>query len=314
MERPLSSRILSTSAGTNREAFAALDWTLFVSIGLIWGSSFLLMDIGLEDFKPGLITWMRVGLGAAVLALVPRARRRIEPFDRPRLIALSFVWVAIPFTLFPIAQQYINSAVAGMLNGAMPIFAAVIATILLRKLPHGAVLVGLVLGFVGVAAISLSSGSGDSSEALGVVLVLVATLCYGLAVNIAAPITQQYGSLAVNAQMLAYATLWTAPLGVTGLLKSTFGWDSFLAIAVAGALGTGLAFVIMGSLVSRVGSTRSSFITYMIPVVALVLGVVFRNDQVTVMSLVGVVLVIAGALLAARRETERSPEKLTKTP
>lgn len=298
----MGSRILSTSAGTNREAFTPLDWALFVSIGLIWGSSFLLIDIGLEAFHPGLITWMRIAFGALILALVPRARRRIEPFDRPRLIALSFVWVAIPFTLFPIAQQYINSAAAGMLNGAMPIFAAVIATILLKKLPHGAVLVGLVLGFVGVGAISLSSGSGDSSEALGVVLVLLATLCYGLAINIAAPITQQYGALAVNARMLVYATIWTAPFGATGLPKSTFAWDSFLAVVVLGALGTGLAFLIMGSLVGRVGSTRSSFITYILPVVALVLGVVFRNDQVSVVALVGVVLVIVGALLAARRE------------
>lgn len=298
----MGSRILSTSAGTNREAFTPLDWALFVCIGLIWGSSFLLIDIGLEAFHPGLITWMRIAFGALILALVPRARRRIEAFDRPRLIALSFVWVAIPFTLFPIAQQYINSAAAGMLNGAMPIFAAVIATILLKKLPHGAVLIGLVLGFVGVGAISLSSGSGDSSEGLGVVLVLLATLCYGLAINIAAPITQQYGALAVNARMLLYATIWSAPLGAAGLLKSTFTWDSFLAIVVLGAMGTGLAFLIMGSLVGRVGSTRSSFITYILPVVALVLGVVFRNDQVSVVALVGVVLVIVGALLAARRE------------
>jgi len=287
-----------------------LDWTLFVSIGLIWGSSFLLIDIGLEAFHPGLITWLRIAFGALILALVPRARRRIEPFDRPRLIALSFVWVAIPFTMFPIAQQYINSAAAGMLNGAMPIFAAVIASILLKRLPHGAVLVGLILGFVGVGAISLSSGSGDSSEALGVVLVLLATLCYGLAINIAAPITQQYGSLAVNARMLVYATIWTAPFGAAGLLKSTFAWDSFLAVVVLGAMGTGLAFLIMGSLVSRVGSTRSSFITYILPVVALVLGVVFRDDQVSVVALVGVVLVIVGALLAARREpVTRSVEK-----
>jgi len=308
----VGSRILSTTAGTNREAFAPLDWALFISIGLIWGSSFLLIDIGLEAFKPGLITWMRVGLGAAVLALAPGARRRIEPYDRPRLVALSFVWVAIPFTLFPIAQQYINSAVTGMLNGAMPIFAAVIATVLLRKIPHGAVLVGLVLGFAGVAAVSLSSGAEGSSEALGVALALLATACYGLAVNIAAPITQQYGSLVVNAQMLAYATLWTAPLGITGLLQSTFVWDSFLAIAVLGAVGTGLAFVIMGSLVGRVGSTRSSFITYMIPVVALVLGVVFRDDQVTFIALMGVVLVIFGALLAARREPGSASKLVTK--
>ena len=105
------------------------------------------------------------------------------------------------------------------------------------------------------------------------------------------------------ARMLALATIWTAPLGLAGIPTSTFAWDSFVAVAAAGVLGTGLAFVIMGSLVGRVGSTRSSFITYVIPVVALVLGVVFRDDQVTALALIGVALVIVGALLASRRES-----------
>ena len=83
---------------------------------------------------------------------------------------------------------------------------------------------------------------------------------------------------------------------------STFAWGSFLAVAAAGVLGTGLAFVIMGSLVGRVGSTRASFITYVIPVVALVLGVVFLGDEVGRLALVGVAMVIAGAFLASRRD------------
>jgi drug/metabolite transporter (DMT)-like permease len=112
----LANRILTTSAGTNREAFAPLDWALFLGISGIWGSSFLLIAIGLDAFEPGLITWLRVGLGALVLALVPRARRPIDAEDRPRLLALSVLWVGIPFTLFPIAQQHVNSAVAGMLS------------------------------------------------------------------------------------------------------------------------------------------------------------------------------------------------------
>lgn len=298
----MGSRILSTSAGTNREQFSAGDWGLFVSIGSIWGASFLLIDIGLESFHPGLITWMRVSLGALFLFLIPRARRRIEPYDRPRLVALSFAWVAIPFTLFPIAQQYISSAVAGMLNGALPIFAAVIATALLRRLPRGALLAGLVVGFLGVAAISVSSGGQGSSQAVGVVLVLLATVCYGLAVNIAAPINQRYGSLPVMAQMLALAALWTAPLGIVGMYRSELAGDSLAAVVVLGAVGSGLAFLIMGTLVARVGSTRASFITYIIPVVATVLGVVFRGDRVTGWEVVGIGLVIAGAILASRPE------------
>jgi drug/metabolite transporter (DMT)-like permease len=298
----MSARILSTSEGTNRAAFTPLDWALFSSISLIWGSSFLFMAIGLDAFHPGLVTLLRVGLGSVVLALVPRARSPIERVDRPRLLVLSLLWVAIPFTLFPIAQQWIDSAVAGMLNGAMPIFAAVIASLMLRHAPAPVHVVGLVVGFVGVVLISLPSIDQGASQAVGVVLVLGATLCYGLAVNIAAPLQQRYGSLTVMARMLALATLWTAPYGLYGLVRSEWAPASAAAVTAAGVLGTGIAFVIMGTLVGRVGSTRASFITYLIPVVALVLGVAFRAEQVGMMAVVGVVLVIAGAVLASRRD------------
>lgn len=189
--------IMSTSAGTHAGAFGAAEWALFWSIGLIWGSSFLLMAVGLESFHPGLITWIRVGSGAAILTLVPAARKPIEREDQPRLLALSFMWVAVPFTIFPIAQQWISSAVTGMLNGAVPIFAATIASVMLKKLPRGAQLAGLAVGFAGVVLVCLPSvGEGDT-QALGVVLVLCATICYGFSVNIAAPIQQKYGSLPV---------------------------------------------------------------------------------------------------------------------
>lgn len=299
----MTSKILSTSAGTNQQSFSSRDWGLFWSISLIWGASFLLLDVGLDAFEPGLITWLRVGTGAAVLWLFPQTRVAVAPADWPRLIALSVIWVAIPFSLFPIAQQWINSALAGMLNGAMPIFAAAIASLLLRRLPRGAQLAGVAVGFLGVVAIASPSLGDGGSEALGVGLVLLATVCYGLAVTIATPVQQRYGSLPVMGRMLALATIWTAPLGVSGSLASSWGWESFAAVAIAGVFGTGLAFVIMGSLVGRVGSTRASFITYVMPVVALALGVIFRGDVVTAVSVVGVILVIAGALLASRRET-----------
>lgn len=298
----MSSKILSTSSGTNQQSFSAGDWGLFWSISLIWGASFLLMDIGLDAFRPGLVTLLRVGLGAAVLWMFPKSRTAVHAEDQPRLIALSIIWVAVPFTLFPVAQQWINSALAGMLNGGMPIFAAAIASLLLRKLPRGAHLAGVLVGFLGVVAIAWPSLGEGSSEALGVVLVMLATVCYGLAVTIATPVQQRYGSLPVMARMLGYATIWTAPFGIWEALESSWRWDSFAAVGVAGVVGTGLAFVIMGTLVGRVGSTRASFITYVIPVIALGLGVTFRGDTVTYVSIIGVGLVIIGALLASRSE------------
>jgi drug/metabolite transporter (DMT)-like permease len=295
--------ILSTSEGTHRGAFAGADWVLFATIGGIWGASFLFIAIGLDAFEPGLITWGRVACGAAVLWAVPAARTRIDREDRARLVALSILWVAVPFTLFPIAEQHVSSGLVGLINGALPIFAAVIGSIMLARLPDRSRLLGLVVGFAGVATIALPAATAGSSEALGVALALGAVLCYGVAINISAPLTQRYGALPVMANMLALASVWTAPFGVYGLARSSFAWDSLAAVAVLGAAGTGVAFVLMGRLVSRVGSTRAAFATYLIPVVAMILGAIFRDEVVRGTSVLGIALVIGGAILASRRET-----------
>jgi drug/metabolite transporter (DMT)-like permease len=294
--------VLTTSHGTHAGAFTPLDWGLFLAIGCIWGSSFLFIRIGLDAFAPGLITSLRILLGAAALWLVPAARSPMDRTDRPRLIVLSVLWVAIPFTLFPLAEQHITSGLTGLLNGALPIFAGVIGAVMLRRPPGRVQTVGLAIGFAGVAAIALPSLSAGSSEAIGVAMGLLATVCYGFAINIAAPITQRYGSLPVMARMLVWASIWTAPLGIIGLGESEFAWPSFVAVATLGVLGTGLAFVLMGRLVSRVGSTRGSMATYLIPVVALMLGAIFLGEPVHPLSVLGIGLVILGAVLASRRE------------
>jgi len=296
-------RILSTSEGTHRGAFAAGDWALFLSIGGIWGSSFLLILIGLESFEPGLVTWLRVAFGAAVLGMVPN-RAPIDRADLPRLIAMSFLWVAIPFTLFPLAEQHVTSAVAGMLNGGLPILATLFGSLMLRRLPTRVQIVGLILGSAGVAAIAISAAGAGSSETLGVAMLLLAVVCYGIAINIAAPLQQRYGPVAVMARMLALATVWTAPFGLASVASSRFSWTSLGAVLVLGAVGTGLAFALMGRLVGRVGSTRASFATYLIPVVAIALGVLMRSEDVAAIGIVGVVLVIAGAVLASRAERQ----------
>jgi drug/metabolite transporter (DMT)-like permease len=296
--------VMTTSAGTHLGAFTPLDWAMFISIGVIWGSSFLLIAIGLDAFEPGLITWLRIIFGASVLWLVPAARKRIPREDFPRLVAISVLWVAIPFTLFPFAEQRITSGLTGLVNGAMPIFAVAVGSLMLRRAPGRPQTMGLAVGFLGVAAIAFPSISEGSSEAIGFAMALVAIVCYGFAINIAAPLTQRYGSLPVMARMLGLASIWTLPLGLLSLGGSEFAWPSALAVAGLGIVGTGVAFVVMGDLVARVGSRRASFATYLIPVVALILGVVFRDETVHVLSVIGIGLVITGALLASRRERD----------
>jgi drug/metabolite transporter (DMT)-like permease len=190
-----------------------------------------------------------------------------------------------------------------MLCGAVPIFSAPVQAVMMRKLPRAVMVAGLVVGFSGVVLVSLPSlDSDDAAQATGVVLVLLATVCYGISVNIAIPIQQKYGSLPLMMRMLALASIWTAPWAIAGLAGSKFQWKPFAAVMVAGTLGTGIAYVLMGELVGRAGSTRASFITYIIPVVALVLGTLFKDDTVENVALIGVGLIIVGAFLASRKE------------
>ena len=299
----MAGRILSTAHGTHRGSFAAVDWLLFAAVGTIWGSSFLFMAIGLEAFRPGLVTWLRVLFGAALLWLLPGVRTRVDRGDLVPLLILAVTWVAIPFTLFPLAQGSVNSAIAGMLNGAAPIFTVVVATILFRRAPGSRQLFGIPIGFLGVAAIALSAAGEGRSQMVGVVMILVATVCYGIAFNVATPLQQKYGSLPVMARILAIGAVLTAPFGLGSIPGSRFAWFALFAVAAVGVLGTGIAFVLMGRLVGRVGATRASIVGYLIPVVALLLGVVLRSDEVEPIAIAGVALVVVGAYLTSRRET-----------
>ena len=297
-------RIISTTHGTNREAFAPLDWSLFISLATIWGSSFLFMAIGLDAFHPGLVTLLRVGSGALVAAMVPRVwESKIDREDRSRVALLAFAWIAAPLTLFPVAQQWIDSAVAGMLNGATPIFTMLLASLLLRALPTRLQMVGVILGFSGLVAIAIPSAGEQTTAAVGVVMILVATIGYAISLNMTTPLQQKYGSAPLMARVLLLGAIMVTPFGLFGWSQSGFAWGSLAAVLSTGLMGTGLAFILMGTLAGRVGATRASFLTYLIPVVALFLGVVFRDEQISGLAIAGVFAVIAGAYMASRRET-----------
>ena len=287
---------------SDREPFQAADWVRFAAVGAIWGSSFLLIKIGLEAFHPGLITWARVGSGALALAAIPSARKSIDRTDRARLVLLSIVWVAIPFTLFPLAEEHINSAVTGVLNGATPFFAGLLAALFFGRTPRGLQRWGIAVGFLGILLVSLGSSAEGGTAVVGVLMVLAATFCYGLATNMAGSLQHKYGSVPVMAQMLVLGALWTTPFGIFGLVRSEFAWGPAVAVLILGVVGTGLAFAIMATLVGSVGGPRASFITYLIPVVALVLGAVFLDESVAPLALAGVVLVLGAAVMASRRE------------
>ena len=291
-----------TAHGTSAGAFTPADWTLLAGIAAIWGSSFLFMAIGLDAFRPGVVTLARVVLGTIALALVPAARRPVDRSDLPRVAALGLIWIAIPLSLFPIAQQWIDSSVAGMINGAVPITTAIWATALLRRLPGRRQMLGIAIGFLGVVAIFLPELGDSSATALGTGLVTLAIFCYGLAANMAVPLQQRYGGLPVLLRAQMTALVVVVPIGLFQLPGSVWAWDSALAMVPLGVLGTGLALYLMTTLVGRVGSTRGSVAIYFVPIVAIALGVIVRDEKIHTLSLVGMALILVGAWVTSRRE------------
>lgn len=296
-----------TAHGTHKDAFTVADWGLLAGIAAIWGSSFLFMAIGLDSFQPGVVTLIRLILGAGSLAMVPAARRRIDPADRMRVAALGVIWLGIPLSLFPIAQQWIDSSVAGMINGAVPITTAIWATLLMRRLPGRRQLVGIAIGFVGMVAIFLPELQDTKATALGTGLLVVAIVLYGLAANMAVPLQQRYGAIPVLFRAQLAALVVVTPIGVAQIPSSSWAWDSALAMVPLGVLGTGLALVLMTNLVGRVGSTRGSVAIYFVPVVAVALGVVVRSEAVHPIAVVGMVLVLVGAWVTSRKESRVTP-------
>lgn len=305
-------RLLQTSDGTNTAAFSLTDWSMLITVALTWGASFLFIDIGLDAFPPAVVGFGRIALGALALSFVPAARRPATAIDRadvPRIALLGLIWMAIPLTLFPIAGQWISSALAGMLNGGMPIITAVVATALGLRRPGRIQIIGLAVGFVGVALISAPSLAIGGDDALGVVLVLGALVCYAFSANLAVPLQQKYGGLALMLRVEAIGAALTLPGAVWFAPQSTFKWSSIIAVLALGVLGTGVAFAVMASIFGRVGATRGSTVTYLMPPVSIALGVRFRNDHIEALALVGIVVVLVGAFLVSRTTVQRASKQ-----
>jgi drug/metabolite transporter (DMT)-like permease len=284
------------------QAFGAFDWALLAAVAAMWGSSFLFIDIGVDHLRPELVALLRLAFGVATLAAIPGARRAVPRSDWPAIALLGVVWMAVPFTLFPIAQQWIDSSLAGMLNAAAPLFTALVAALAWRRLPGARQRVGLLIGFLGVVAVSSPSLADAHATAVGAGLVLLATMLYGVAFNLAAPLEERRGALPVIWRAEIVALVLLAPTGLASLPESTLVWSSLLAVAALGCLGTALAFVAFTTLVGRVGSTRASVTVYFLPPVAIALGALLRDEPVATVSVLGTGLVAAGAYLASRRE------------
>jgi len=290
---------------------AAFDWLLLLAAGGIWGGSFLFMDVALRVEHPGLVAWLRPALGLCFLATVPSAWRPVDRSDLPVLGLLGLLWMAIPLSMFPLAQTWIDSSIAGMMNSGMPVMTLLAGAAFFGIRTHRLQVAGVVVGIGGIVMVGLPTALADGGTATGVagvLLVVVAICCYGLAANIAGPLQRRYGAPAVLLRVLVVATVATMPWGIVGLVDSTFAWSAVGSNLAVGVGGTGLAYVAAATLIGRVGPVRMSAVTYVVPVVAAVLGVVVLGESLGPWELGGLAVLLVGAWMTTRVVPADRPE------
>ena len=279
---------------------------LSVLLAVTWGSSFLLIDIAIEHLDTRVVPFGRSLAGAVALAFFPGARDAIPRRDWPRIAILGLVWMALPFWLFPLAEKTVASSVAGMMNGGLPVVMAAVTALWVRRLPSVQRIGAIALGFVGIVvvawpAIQTDTTSGDSiADLLGVLFLAGALLCYAVGANVARPLQAQYAPARLLMRVQIAAALWTLPFAADGASSSDFAWSSVLAVIGLGVVGTGIAFVAFGTLLERTGLTRAMIPTYFTPIVGLVLGMLFNNETIALVSVAGMLVVIASAWMTSK--------------
>lgn len=286
--------------GTSGTDFSLADWSKLALTAVIFGSAFLWIAIALRSLSPGLVAFGRAGLGALTVALIPAAYSLVRREDWSRLLVASFLGFALPVSLVTLAEVQIPSAVAGMLICTLPIATAVVAAIETRTLPRRGRLIGLTVGLIGIGLLVAPNLSGLGGEALGVLMVVVSNISVATATTFVAPLQQTYGSLRATMWLLIVSTGLLLPFGVLGLRGSSVQWSSLGALVVLGVVGTGVVWVLFVGLVGRVGAVRAGVIGYVMPIVALGLGVVVLNEQVEPVQLAGVVVALLGGYLVSR--------------
>ena len=286
--------------GSHVARFRLIHWVQLVSAGAIVGSSFLWTEIALRSFSPVLIAFGRVAIGAIALGVIPSARAPVRRVDWPQLGVASLLAIATPNVLFAIAQQRIPSALAGMLLSAIPLMTGVVVAIETRSWPTRTRLVGLLVGFSGVVLLSTPYLAELGAEATGVAMVLAAVLAVAIGTTVYAPLQQTYDSVRVTFWVLVVSSLMLTPPAILGLSPSSLEPLPFAALLILGVASTGIVLVLLVELTGNVGAVRASLSGYIIPIVAVVLGVVVLNEQIEFIQIAGVIVALLGGYLVSR--------------
>lgn len=289
----------------------------FIALGIVWGLSFLFISLSLTSLTPYGVAAVRTLLGAGAL-LAWSGIRRMPLSGSVKLWGASFVFAlfvnVIPAYLFALAETYVSSALAGVLNATTPMMTVIMTFLFFRdQRVSGNMILGIIVGFVGIVVLSGTIFEPQPSNAVfGIGILIVATACYGFAFPFARRYLTPSGLPAstLATMQLSSGAMWFL-IGAPFFTLQSGAWtlQSVLAIAALGMLGTGFAYIWNFRTIQLAGPAIASTVTYITPVVAVIAGVVFIHESIHWYQVVGGGIVILSAALVQERIRLMRPRK-----
>ncbi len=274
---------------------------MLIVLAAIWGSSFMFIKVAVRELEPGEVVFGRVLVGALTLLpaipfmfglgpMVTELRRYAGP-----LVVTGVLNGALPFWLLAWSEKRLDSGLSAVLQASTPLFVAMLAFGFSRKdRVAGAPLVGVMIGFIGVALLVGAQHKGDVVSALAV---LLTALCYAASALYAGNRLRDSPPIVTSFGTLVAATVLTLPLGVAQWPSHTPSTKAIGSVVALGALGLGVAYLLYFGLIAGAGASSAVLVTYLVPVLALAYGSSFLDEPVTGFAVGGLVLILAGVAL-----------------
>lgn len=284
-----------------------IKWTIFIGLALIWGSSFILMKRGLEVYSPPQVAAIRMTV--AFLFLLPFVIGHLKEIPKDKwiyIIVAGLLGNGIPAFLFTKAETGLSSSVAGILNSLTTVFSLLVGVMFFNMKTTTIKVVGVFLGLAGaILTVLYNAKGGFDSNYYYSIYIIVATICYAFNVNL---IKSYLGGIN-NVQLSGFALFGVGPLTMAYLLSTDFlqripstkGVESFFYVVLLGVFGTGVSQILFNKLLKTSSVLFSSSITYFIPVVAIMWGVL-DGESIGIVQVIGFLTIIAGVFLISRKK------------
>jgi drug/metabolite transporter (DMT)-like permease len=274
---------------------------MLLALAGIWGASFMFIKIAVRELSPATLIVGRLGLAALTLGLlVPFAVGSRETLRQVRenwvwLLVVALVNTAIPFWLLSWGETRIDSGLASIIQASVPIFNAVIAFVAFREVRvTGSRLLGVLVGFLGVA---LLVGAQPQGKVLGALAVVGMAFCYGVGGLMTGRYLKPVKPVVVAFASTAIATLVWLPAGAAEAPSKMPNWETIVSVLALGIPGTALAYLLFFGLITGAGAAYTSLVTYLIPPIALAYGAVFLGERFGASAFGGLALILAGVAL-----------------